>query len=185
MKFASKSAMESDSSAKEGSKSSRGASDAPIMLALPDSRNDDLEEGRSGVVGRERGRWLPDTDFLVLLPACGVVEEDIVILALEQIVLGDRTRCLLSGICSGSACDARCLWLTLFRVRGYSTPLLGAQTAPRCDGQSTCTCSLVRVSYRVPSRGAQVVSVRHTANSKPIERLMTMRCFCGWSGASI
>ena len=47
------------------------------MLVFPDSRNEDLEEGRKGVVGRESGLRLPEPDRLVLLPACGVVEEDI------------------------------------------------------------------------------------------------------------
>jgi len=79
IKFASKSAIESDNSAKAGSKASRGASDAPPMLALPDSRKEDREEGRKGVVGRERGLRPPEFDRLTLLPACGVVEDDIVI----------------------------------------------------------------------------------------------------------
>jgi hypothetical protein len=39
------------------------------MLAFPDSRKEDLEEGRKGVVGRERGLRLPEPDRLVLLPA--------------------------------------------------------------------------------------------------------------------
>ena len=78
MKLASRSAIESDNSAKAGSKASRGASDAPPILALPDSRREEREEGRSGVVGRERGLRLPDVDLFVLLPACGVVEDDII-----------------------------------------------------------------------------------------------------------
>jgi hypothetical protein len=77
IKLASKSAIESDNSANAGSKASRGASVAPPMLVFPDSRNEDLEEGRKGVVGRESGLRLPEPDRLVLLPACGVVEEDI------------------------------------------------------------------------------------------------------------
>jgi hypothetical protein len=69
IKLASKSAIESDNSANAGSKASRGASDAPPMLAFPDSRKDDLDEGRKGVVGRERGLRLPEFDRFVLLPA--------------------------------------------------------------------------------------------------------------------
>jgi hypothetical protein len=76
MKFASRSAIESDNSAKEGSKASRGTSHAPPKLALPDSRREEREEGRRGVVGREMGLRLPDVERLILLPACGVVEED-------------------------------------------------------------------------------------------------------------
>jgi hypothetical protein len=78
MKLASKSAIESDNSAKAGSNDSRGASDAPMMLDLPDSRNDDRDEGRKGVVGRDVGRRLLEPDLLVLLSR-GVVEDDIVL----------------------------------------------------------------------------------------------------------
>lgn len=67
MKLASKSAIESDNSAKAGSKASRGASDAPPMLAFPDSRKEDLEDGRKGVVGRDKGLRLPEFDRFVLL----------------------------------------------------------------------------------------------------------------------
>jgi len=69
MKLASKSAIESDSSAKAGSKDSKGASEAPATLDLPDSRREEREEGRRGVVGRERGLRLPDVERFTLLPA--------------------------------------------------------------------------------------------------------------------
>ena len=69
IKFASKSAIESDNSAKAGSKASMGASDVPPTLDLPDSRKEDREEGRSGVVGREMGLRFPDVDLLDELPA--------------------------------------------------------------------------------------------------------------------
>jgi len=75
MKFASKSAIESDSSAKAGSKVSTGASDAPATLDLPDSRREEREDGRKGVVGRETGLRVPDVGRFTLL-ACGVVEDD-------------------------------------------------------------------------------------------------------------
>ena len=78
MKFASKSAIESDSSANAGSKDSRGESDTAPMLALPVSRKDEREEGRNGVVGREVGRRLTEPDLLVLPPS-GVAEDDIYI----------------------------------------------------------------------------------------------------------
>ncbi|KAM3070126.1 hypothetical protein ACMFMF_008479 [Clarireedia jacksonii] len=75
MKFASKSAMESDNSAKAGSKASRGALDRPSEAFFAESWREDLDEGRSGVVGRERGRRGADVDRFVLLPlARGVVE---------------------------------------------------------------------------------------------------------------
>ena len=76
MKLASKSAIESDNSAKEGSKASRGSSEAPLREALPDSRREEREEGRRGVVGRESGRRVPDVERGLLLAAWGVVEED-------------------------------------------------------------------------------------------------------------
>jgi hypothetical protein len=79
MKLASRSAIESESSANAGSKASRGASDAPPKLPLPDSRREEREDGRRGVVGRERGRRLPEVDRLMLLPpGWGVAEEDMV-----------------------------------------------------------------------------------------------------------
>ena len=46
-----------------------GASDVPPTLDLPDSRKEDLEDGRSGVVGREMGLRFPDVDLLDELPA--------------------------------------------------------------------------------------------------------------------
>lgn len=51
--LASRSAMASDSSAKAGSKVFRGKGSPPWTLSLADSLKDDLEEGRSGVVGRD------------------------------------------------------------------------------------------------------------------------------------
>lgn len=76
MKFASKSAKLSFNSAKDGSKASSGRSDAPRKLALPDSRREDRDEGRRGVVGRERGLRVPEVDLFALLPASvwGVLE---------------------------------------------------------------------------------------------------------------
>lgn len=77
MKFASRSAKLSFNSAKDGSKASSGRSDAPRKLALPDSRREDLEDGRRGVVGRERGLRVPEVDLFALLPASvwGVLED--------------------------------------------------------------------------------------------------------------
>jgi hypothetical protein len=69
MKFASRSAIESDSSAKEGSNASRGTSEVPPSDALPDSRNEEREDGRRGVVGREIGLRVPEVDRFALLPA--------------------------------------------------------------------------------------------------------------------
>ena len=69
MKLASKSAVESDSSAKEGSNASRGTADAPLKDALPDSCREEREDGRRGVVGRESGRRVADVDRWLLLPA--------------------------------------------------------------------------------------------------------------------
>ncbi len=76
MKLASKSAMESDSSANDGSKASSGSeSDAPPMLAFQDSRRDDRADGRKGVVGRARGLRVPELERFALLPARGVVDD--------------------------------------------------------------------------------------------------------------
>lgn len=51
--LASRSDMASDSSAKAGSKALRGNNGPPPVLALADSRKEERDEGRSGVVGRE------------------------------------------------------------------------------------------------------------------------------------
>jgi len=69
--FASKSAMESDNSPKEGSNSSSGTLLTPATLALADSRKDEREDARRGVVGREMGRRELEVDrvILLLLPA--------------------------------------------------------------------------------------------------------------------
>ena len=45
--------MASDSSAKAGSKELRGNEGPPLALALADSRKEERDEGRRGVVGRE------------------------------------------------------------------------------------------------------------------------------------
>lgn len=51
IRFASRSAMASDSSPNCGSKASSG--NGAWLLALAESRKDDREEGRNGVVGRD------------------------------------------------------------------------------------------------------------------------------------
>lgn len=51
--LASRSAMASDSSAKAGSKALRGKAPSPAEPRLAESRRDEREEGRRGVVGRE------------------------------------------------------------------------------------------------------------------------------------
>jgi hypothetical protein len=84
IKFASRSAIESDNSAKAGSNDSRGASDAPIPLDLPDSLSDDREEGRRGVVGRDVGRRLLEPDLLVLLSR-GVVDDDMILAVVHML----------------------------------------------------------------------------------------------------
>lgn len=78
MKLASKSAIESESSAKEGSNASRGTSEAPLRDALPDSRSEEREDGRRGVVGRDIGRRVAEVERWLLLPAWGVVDEDMI-----------------------------------------------------------------------------------------------------------
>jgi hypothetical protein len=78
MKLASRSAIESDNSANDGSKDSRGAFDRPPTLDLPDSRKDEREDGRSGVVGRDVGLRLLEPERLTLLSP-SVAEDDIVL----------------------------------------------------------------------------------------------------------
>lgn len=51
--LASRSDMASDSSAKAGSKALRGNDGPPPVLALAESRKEERDEGRNGVVGRE------------------------------------------------------------------------------------------------------------------------------------
>ena len=52
--LASRSATASESSAKAGSKAFSGKGSWPSTLRWADSRKDEREEGRRGVVGRER-----------------------------------------------------------------------------------------------------------------------------------
>jgi hypothetical protein len=67
--------MESDNSANAGSKASRGALDRLPEAFFAESWREDLDEGRRGVVGRERGRRGAEVDLFALLPpAWGVVE---------------------------------------------------------------------------------------------------------------
>jgi hypothetical protein len=51
--LASRSAMASESSAKAGSKALRGNGASPCVLSLADSRKDERDDGRRGVVGRD------------------------------------------------------------------------------------------------------------------------------------
>ena len=51
--LASRSAIASESSAKAGSKTLRGKGASLPLAPRADSRNEDLEDGRSGVVGRD------------------------------------------------------------------------------------------------------------------------------------
>lgn len=73
MKFASKSAIESESSANAGSKTSKGTEDAPV-LERADTPREEREEGRRGVVGRDMGPRDPEVGRLALLLARGVVD---------------------------------------------------------------------------------------------------------------
>ena len=68
MRLASRSAIESDNSAKAGSSESKGKLDEapPPGVNVWLSRNDVRELGRSGVVGRERGRLREDKRLVVL-----------------------------------------------------------------------------------------------------------------------
>jgi hypothetical protein len=74
IKLASRSAIESASSANAGSNDSRGTPKAPPKLDLPESRREDREDGRRGVVGREVGRRFLEPDRLLLLVR-GVVDD--------------------------------------------------------------------------------------------------------------
>ena len=74
MKLASRSAIESDSSAKAGSKDSSGNSEVAAPAAKPcESLKDVLELGRRGVVGREEGR-LRDCEIERVLPVLSISE---------------------------------------------------------------------------------------------------------------
>lgn len=69
--LASRSAMASDSSAKAGSNVLRGNGASPETLSRADSRKEDLEEGRKGVVGRDvRDR---DVDLALLPPSPAIL----------------------------------------------------------------------------------------------------------------
>lgn len=63
------------------------------MLGLPDSRKDEREDGRNGVVGRDVGLRLLEPDRLVLLSR-GVSEDDIVF-AKYHPQLGGEAVCFL------------------------------------------------------------------------------------------
>lgn len=69
--MASKSAIESVNSAKAGSSESSGVSP---KLDFPDSRKEEREDGRNGVVGRLFGLRVRDPDRFMLLSR-GVVED--------------------------------------------------------------------------------------------------------------
>ncbi|KFY47285.1 hypothetical protein V495_02032 [Pseudogymnoascus sp. VKM F-4514 (FW-929)] len=102
MKLASKSAIESDNSANAGSKTSSGASELPPTLDLPDSRKDDFDEGRRGVVGREVGRRVPELDRLMLLSS-GLFDADIFIVAAPGLLLYlFRNLVMLGGVVADS-----------------------------------------------------------------------------------
>ncbi len=66
MKFASRSAIESESSAKAGSIVSSGeVEDPPKIARMPRPSWKEVRElGLKGVVGREEGTWLRDVDRL-------------------------------------------------------------------------------------------------------------------------
>lgn len=58
----------------------------PPTLDLPDSRKEDFEEGRRGVVGREVGRRVPELDRLMLLSS-GLFDADIFLVAASGLML--------------------------------------------------------------------------------------------------
>ena len=74
MKFASRSAIESDNSAKAGSNASRGNSEdvLPAMIPCP-SRKEVRELGRSGVVGLDEG-LLRDWEAERLFPLLSILQ---------------------------------------------------------------------------------------------------------------
>lgn len=68
--FASRSVIASESSAKAGSNAFRGNGASPIALSRADSRSDERDDGRSGVVGRDVR--LRDVDRCLADDSCGV-----------------------------------------------------------------------------------------------------------------
>jgi hypothetical protein len=77
MRLASRSAIESPSSANSGSYASSGVSSELDeawrgLDFLEDSRSEEREEGRKGVVGRERGRRVLEEGRWCVLPAEGM-----------------------------------------------------------------------------------------------------------------
>jgi hypothetical protein len=76
MKLASRSAIASENSANIGSNDSSGVSDGPPTLRFPDSRSDERDDGRNGVVGLDVGLRPRELErFAALSP--GVADEDI------------------------------------------------------------------------------------------------------------
>lgn len=78
----------------------------PPRLALPDSRRDEREDGRRGVVGREMGLREAEVERWMLLPAWGVVEvamfpgAGLSLLSLSILVSESKyaTRCYQTGL---------------------------------------------------------------------------------------